>query len=1336
MATKLDFLRISEESPKRGVIEIKPHFLIKNSSKHLMIRGSDFYAIWLEDEHRWSTHEQDALDLIDRMLDEYYEEHKDRFINSIVSIKHITDASTKVIDSWLRYVKKQMRDNYHMLDEQLIFANTPVKRENFSSKTLPYSLEAGDFSAWDRLVSVLYSPTERHKIEWCIGSIVSGESRELQKFAVLYGSAGTGKGTILNVVEKLFGPYLTTFEAKALGTSSNQFALEPFKNNPLVAIDYDGNLSRIEDNTRLNALISHEPLTVNEKFKSTYTTRFKSFLFMGTNNPVKITDAKSGILRRLIDIHPSGKKIPKSEYNKLKKQIDFELGAIAQHCLSNDFYNFVDDHFLVFKRDDSTTLRVAWEMYRKWVDSAMIVHPFNQRTFKEELKNYFWEFKDRFMNEDGSRGRSGYFGFRVDRFEERAASTDVEEQNTDSWLIFKDQPSVIDDILKDCPAQYASKAGTPKIKWSENKSRLLDIDTGKLHYVKVPINHIVIDFDIPGEDGSKNFDRNFEAASKWPKTYAELSKSGSGIHLHYIYEGDPSELARVYSEHVEIKVFAGDSSLRRKLSKCNDILPAKISSGLPKREVKKVVNDQVIKTEKGLRKLIERNLNKEIHPSTKSSIDFIYKILEDAYEQGLKYDVSDMHNDILDFAGNSHNQSEYCVRLVTKMKFKSEDGSEPIESDGSIVFFDVEVLPNLFIVCWKYLGKDQPVTAMINPTPDQVAGLCKYRIIGFNNRKYDNHILYARIMGYTNEQLYRLSKRIIAKAKDAMIREAYNLSYTDIYDYAATKMSLKKWEIKLGIHHQELGLSWDDPVPEDKWQMVADYCKNDVIATEAVWNETQPDFVAREILADLAGGTVNDTTNSLTTKIIFGKERKPQASFNYRNMGDIPPAEECYSFTEPGLYQSVPADLYLTPDFTFSDNSHYNVFDHKYKRPWFPGYTFDGWKSQYRGEDPKEGGYVYAEPGIYWLVALLDIASMHPSSIIDEQLFGEYTARFEDIKMARVYIKHKDFKSASTMLDGALAPYLKDESKAADLAQALKIAINSVYGLTSASFENPFRDERNVDNIVAKRGALFMINLKHEVQDRGYTVAHIKTDSIKIPNADPDIIKFVMDYGHEYGYDFEHEATYEKMCLVNDAVYIAKYASHEKCNELYGYIPDKNNKKAGKWDATGTQFAVPYVFKTLFSKEPIKFSDLCETKSVQTELYLDYNEDLPNVEKLEKELAKLETQYKKGEISDTIFEPEASALAKDISKGHDYRFVGKVGLFCPIVEGAGGARLMRRQGEKYYAVTGTKGYMWLEAERVKTCGLQDSIDVSYYKKLVDDAVDVISKYGDAEEFCA
>lgn len=360
---------------------------------------------------------------------------------------------------------------------------------------------------------------------------------------------------------------------------------------------------------------------------------------------------------------------------------------------------------------------------------------------------------------------------------------------------------------------------------------------------------------------------------------------------------------------------------------------------------------------------------------------------------------------------------------------------------------------------------------------------------------------------------------------------------------------------------------------------------------------------------------------------------------------------------------------------------------------------------------------------MYGNVALLDIASMHPSSIVAENLFGdEYTERFKEILDARIAIKHKDFDKARKMLGGALSKYLTDEESASDLAQALKIAINSVYGLTSASFENPFRDNRNKDNIVAKRGALFMINLKHEVQKRGFTVAHIKTDSIKIPDATPEIIEFVMDYGKQYGYTFEHEATYDRMCLVNDAVYIAKY---------------KDGKHAGEWTATGTQFQIPYVFKKLFSREEIKFEDMCETKSVSTALYLDMNEGLIDVSEYEKEHAKLWKEISDMSLPQDDMEQKCNRveeLSELIKKGHNYIFVGKVGNFCPIKPGWGGGVLYREKDGKYYAATGSKGYRWLEAEIVKEFGREEHIDRSYYEKMVDDAIESISKYGDFEWF--
>ena len=291
---------------------------------------------------------------------------------------------------------------------------------------------------------------------------------------------------------------------------------------------------------------------------------------------------------------------------------------------------------------------------------------------------------------------------------------------------------------------------------------------------------------------------------------------------------------------------------------------------------------------------------------------------------------------------------------------------------------------------------------------------------------------------------------------------------------------------------------------------------------------------------------------------------------------------------------------------------------------------------------------------------------------------------------ARIYVKHKDIANAKRVMDGALADFIPDDLSDADaknISTALKIAINSVYGLTSAGFDNPFRDPRNVNNIVALRGALFMVTLKHKVAELGYTIAHIKTDSIKIPNADKFIIEYIMDFGKAYGYTFEHEATFSKYCLVNDAVYVCKVKEGKE-----------NGAGPGEWSATGTQFKIPYTFKKLFSKEPILFDDLCVTKSVKEgTLYLDKNENLPEGE-------------------------------------HDYRFVGKVGRFSPIKPGCGGGELYRIKDGKYYAAPGTKGYRWLESSTIANGQAEDVIDIRYFDEMADEAIAEISKYGDFYEF--
>jgi hypothetical protein len=206
-----------------------------------------------------------------------------------------------------------------------------------------------------------------------------------------------------------------------------------------------------------------------------------------------------------------------------------------------------------------------------------------------------------------------------------------------------------------------------------------------------------------------------------------------------------------------------------------------------------------------------------------------------------------------------------------------------------------------------------------------------------------------------------------------------------------------------------------------------------------------------------------------------------------------------------------------------------------------------------------------------------------------------------------------------------------------------------------------------------------MIDLEHAVQERGFTVAHIKTDSIKIPDATDDIIEFITTFAKEYGYDFERDPTYEKFCLVNDAVFVARSIN-------FDYDTDPDNVWKKKWTAVGAQFQHPYVFKTLFSKEEIQFGDFCETKSV--------------------------------------------------SKGRIYLgdiHIGRTGSFMPVRYD--GYPLWRVDGEKKHHVAGTKDYIWIErtiAQHRFDIG-ELFTDMDYFEHLKNDAVSAIEEFVPYEE---
>ena len=1341
----------------------------------IFARGGTFEYYWNGSE--WSSDQTKLVNEIDQLIlknrNKILAEHPD----AKIQVQLARNSSSGIVNRFYLYCK-QLQDKQGSFNTRIFYDNDNPKREDYSTYKLPYHPEDGPCLAFDELATTLYDQVELDKILWGLGALYTGNMPYIQKFLYLYGPGGSGKGTMIDIIQQLFGDYAHTIALDRL-TNGSEFGSGSVADVPLL-IDQDSKIDKIKKDTDLLKLVSHEEVIVRKMRQDGYPVRFNGLLVTASNARFDARDADAGINRRALVVHPSGRKIPPDRYKYLMNQIKFELNHIAQKAINtynklgmayyensrdeemlkwNDpFYACVSENMSMFK--DGITLGQASSLYKEYLEDLGFSTVGYKNKTKLNLEKYYKDFKESKMI-DGVRLTKYYSDFNYERFPS-LASGDKEEETSEepSWLNLSKQTSLFDEEAKDYPAQLTKEDGTPKYKWDSVRTTLKDINTKELHYVKVPQNHIVLDFDMKNENGEKDLELNIKEALQYPPTYAEVSKSGGGLHLHYWYDGEVTDLKNLIKDDVEIKVFTGNSSLRRKLVKCNNKPIAHIATGLPLKEkdvtMYKDIED-IHWTESKLRKFIENCMDKSHHGATKPEVDFIYSELQKAEATGVRYNLTDMYDALFKFAMRSTHNRDYCIDIINKLPLSTYQTEEEVGNgndvvdDKDIVFFDVEVFSNLFLVCWKKNGVEIPdwvfddldthcidnlYLAMadssdilkkewyaqnkdnygiwFNPSMNQLEYLLQFPLVGFNNRKYDNHILYNASLGASPMDLYMQSQNIINKTGDGGMKPAaYNLSYADLYEFMDVKQSLKKWEIALGIKHDEFEFPWDQPLDKSNWVRCAQYCMHDVAATDILFNDEnagKPAWTARKVLCELTDMAPNTKTQTLAEKFLFGDDPRPQDSFEYYDL-----ARE------------------------------------------FPGYTFDPNrkpKSDYKGKDPSEGGYVSSKPGVYGvsakdvlnghvldtetgrskLIVYIDVASLHPHSLIAINYFGKYTRKFKALVECRIYIKHGDLEKAAHAFDDIdpslsekLSKYLNDPSMIGGLAHAMKIIINIVYGMTSAPYDNKFRDPRNVDNIVAKRGALFMMMLEEEMTERGCNIIHVKTDSMKITNYLQEDIDYAMKRANEFGYTFEIECIYDRLALVNKAVLIG----HHEGEEEFG-------SKA--WEAVGSQFAEPFVYKKLFSHEEIQEADFMNLKAVKTSIYLgkrfigknanvyasNTGEDLLSArevniaQSIQVRAQKPIDKYlpKRDYEGLSIVEQEANRVAK-ISKELDL----KPELVQNIIDN----NFPKTTVTKYNYVTGTKGYKWGLASEYKG---KDDVDMYYYKRLVDEAVDSIYDVGD------
>ena len=640
-------------------VTIEPRFIYGNS-KDLAVKGGKFFAFW--DGEVWNPDFERLANIIDQSVKARYEETKQAMPENTYEMLLMEYFDSGIRAKLIDYCKLYQNSDI-TFNEKILFLDDPIRREDFATTRLSYNPQPGATDNFDELFGVLYDEEELKKIMWFVGALLSGDMNKIEKFLFLYGGKGTGKGTIIKVIKMMLENYYDSISLKNL-TGASDFSTSEVQEIPCL-IDEDCDISTITNDTNLLKLTSHEPIIVNQKYQSPYQNTFKGLLIAASNERFKVKHVDSGITRRAVVAEPTRKLVGRHDYDRLMNGVKFEISAIAQKCIDvylemgHSYYdNYVDintieetDHVYAFvdtyreQLGDPVTLTSAAAMYKEYLEDIGFGTDGYKRKIKKALTRYYEKFLKR-TRIDGIEYRNVYRGFKDYLFKSEEG---YEYEDTEGWIKWDGNNSILDINYLDQPAQYANQFGTPNIPWDDCTTKLKDLETDKLHFVITEPNHIVIDFDLKGPDGEKSLELNVREANKFPKTYAEVSKSGQGVHLHYIYDGDVSRLSSLYEYNIEIKTFPGKSSLRRLLTHCNKEQIAIISTGLPLKEESNVYESvqDIVWTERKVRTAIEKNMRREYHPNTKPSIDFIKKILDDAVAADLKFDVSDMKQDVI-----------------------------------------------------------------------------------------------------------------------------------------------------------------------------------------------------------------------------------------------------------------------------------------------------------------------------------------------------------------------------------------------------------------------------------------------------------------------------------------------------------------------------------------------------------------------------------------------------------------------------------------------------------------------------------------------------------------
>jgi putative DNA primase/helicase len=137
-------------------------------------------------------------------------------------------------------------------------------------------------------------------LEW-LGYLLSGRT-DYQKIMLTIGPPRSGKGTILRVVQRIFGDAATPFKVATLGERFQTGALA----GKTLAYDPDVRRAAINDGSEsksvemLISISGEDTIPIEQKYKGSFKCRLPARLWLNTNPPFKMTDVGAALSTRFV----------------------------------------------------------------------------------------------------------------------------------------------------------------------------------------------------------------------------------------------------------------------------------------------------------------------------------------------------------------------------------------------------------------------------------------------------------------------------------------------------------------------------------------------------------------------------------------------------------------------------------------------------------------------------------------------------------------------------------------------------------------------------------------------------------------------------------------------------------------------------------------------------------------------------------------------------------------------------------------------------------------------------------------------------------------------------